>query len=60
MIDPTAPADASTDAPVDAPVDAPAVNDIFPANDAAGQTVAAIAESEKISAGRIIAEARYS
>ncbi|KAJ4353149.1 E1 ubiquitin-activating protein aos1 [Ascochyta clinopodiicola] len=36
-----------------APTDAGAVNGTFPANDAAGQTVAAIAESEKISADEI-------
>ncbi|KAJ4324141.1 E1 ubiquitin-activating protein aos1 [Neodidymelliopsis sp. IMI 364377] len=36
-----------------APMDAPAVNGTFPADDAAGQTVAAIAESEKISADEI-------
>jgi ubiquitin-like 1-activating enzyme E1 A len=35
-----------------APMDAPAINGTFPADDAAGQTVAAIVESEKISAGR--------
>lgn len=31
---------------------APATNGTFPADDAAGQTVAAIAEADKISAGR--------
>ncbi|KZM19513.1 E1 ubiquitin-activating enzyme [Ascochyta rabiei] len=36
-----------------APADAVAVNGTFPADDAAGQTVAAIAESEKISADEI-------
>lgn len=36
-----------------APTDAKAANGTFPADDAAGQTVAAIAESEKISAGNI-------
>ena len=56
MTETTAPVDLSTGAPADAP----AVNGVFPANDAAGQTVAAIAESEKISAGRTLAETRYS
>jgi ubiquitin-like 1-activating enzyme E1 A len=46
MTDLTAPSNAS-----DA---AAALNGTFPANDAAGQTVAAMAESEKISAGNII------
>ena len=35
-----------------APADPKTVNGTFPADDAAGQTLAAIAESEKISAGK--------
>jgi ubiquitin-like 1-activating enzyme E1 A len=35
-----------------APSSAPIANGTFPAEDAAGQTVAAIAEAEKISAGK--------
>jgi hypothetical protein len=34
-----------------APAPPPTANGAFPANDAAGQTVAAIAEADKISAG---------
>lgn len=41
-------------APSNASDAAAALNGSFPADDAAGQTVAAMAESEKISAGNII------
>lgn len=38
-----------------APAEPAAVNGTFPADDAAGQTLAAMAESEKISAGNTAA-----
>jgi ubiquitin-like 1-activating enzyme E1 A len=37
-----------------APADAKAINGTFPAEDAAGQTLATIVESEKISAGKML------
>lgn len=43
-----------------APADAAVTNGTFPANTAAGQTVAAIAGSEKISAGNALAQTAYS
>lgn len=47
----TAVAPVNNMADLTAPADPAALNGFFPAEDAAGQTVAAIAESEKISAG---------